>query len=493
MMYALGLLLSLMFAVQSQAKLKDKRQTHTVCGQFPENTEHYATCTSYGSSKVRIVNNGANLETEISEASEGDLLIIPVNSVGSAYRINAPLKLKKGMGLLAGASGSDGFFHITPSNDFSIGSDPVYCAMVLGENSRVTGVAMNAGTFSGPAVTYMNGLTVEKVLIYSQGISSYTMTASKLYGRPGMKAAFWGNNAINRTDVTGGTVHKIGRSWLDNGGADYAALISTASHASNPEEVDLKHLVIRNSALASGSSVQRGLYVQNAAGQIEHNYFSSDDSSINTGQNRYQLTLDSLLDPRKNKQATIAENYFHTHRQLIQEKDTAIQFLEAEGESLEVEVFANQFTETLIASGGNSFGVGSKIDIKEVYTAKPLPFELTEDEFFKNTAMPVIFPRGGVCFAPLFALDNLNRTQSEIGSNGWAELCGSSLKRSAFNLDEAFTGTQCPESDCSYGGYIGSLVFSLTGNVVQTVYGIVVTSLFVRLYRLKKGLMSDTE
>ena len=91
-------------------------------------------------------------------------------------------------------------------------------------------------------------------------------------------------------------------------------MIATADYPANPIEVDLKHLVVKATDIDSATEIQRGLWVKNARGEVEHDYFFMDDTPLENGQSRILLTLENMIDPARGSMPTIAENYYHSPR-----------------------------------------------------------------------------------------------------------------------------------------------------------------------------------
>ena len=408
-------------------------QVSSHCSQYDRLSEHYKTCAAYDKSKVKELTGKINLNTSIDEAAEGQLLIIPASDKSTPYLLSEPIKLKKNMGLLSTGKGSKGFFHVAPAAHFTIGDNPVYYLLQLAEGNRITGLGVDAQLFNATAVKTLNTLSVDKVLVYSLNVNQFTLNWISLFGRTGLKATFWANGKNGQN----GAMNKVQRSWLESAGADNTAIFKGSDEAKNPQEVNLKHLIVRVSGV-SGSDRQRGLWLAGVKGEVEHNYLFFDNSSGN--QKRTLLTLDSLTDPRPGHTPTVTENYFYSPNDTLQKKDSALQFLQSSEKELNVSVFSNAYTNNMSIASDNNPNAGKYVLRMENYRVEPLPYTPAWKQFFDETSDETIWPRGGVCFAPLYVTKNLNKTIHNVGSDAWKQLCGLGVKDHEFGLAYEYTG-----------------------------------------------------
>ena len=233
------------------------------CSKYGHLTEHYKTCKAYDKSKVKVLSDVTDLTTTVNNAAEGELLIIPARDKNNPYLLTAPLVLKKGMGLLSKGKGSQGFFHIAPDLHFSIGDDTVYSLVKMAENSNLTGLGIDARTFSAAAIKTLKNLSVEKTLVNARDIKQFTLTWASLFGRTGLKSTICADN--ENSGNTEGGVQKIGRSWLQSNGAENLAIFSGSSET--PQEVNLKHLMAITSGKPTSTNYQRGLWLKKCKGR----------------------------------------------------------------------------------------------------------------------------------------------------------------------------------------------------------------------------------
>lgn len=406
------------------------------CSKYNHLTEHYKTCKAYDKSKIKVLSSVTDLTTTVNNAKEGELLIIPASDKNNPYLLTAPLVLKKGMGLLSTGKGSQGFFHIAPGSHFSIGDDTVYSLVKMAEDSTATGLGIDARTFSPAAIKNLKSLTVDKTLVHAKSIKQSTLTWSSLFGRTGLKSTVWADN--EGSDSTEGGVHKISRSWLDSNGAENVAIFTGTGSSKSPQEVNLKHLTAITSGTPTGTDRQRGLWLKNVKGKIEHNYLILFATTGN--QKRRSLVLDGLTDSSKGKMPTIAENYFYSISKELSQNDSALQLLQSSGHPLKVHIFANAFTSNMLITSDNSPDAGKLVQRQENYRMYPLKTTPNWENFFDETNDITMWPRGGTCFTPLFSLTDLNRTMTETGNNAWSELCGQGIKDPDFGLSYEYEG-----------------------------------------------------
>ena len=404
------------------------------CSKYNHLTEHYKTCKAYDKSKIKVLSGVTDLTTTVNNTNEGELLIIPARDKDNPYLLTAPLVLKKGMGLLSTGKGSQGFFHIAPGSDFSIGDDTVYNLMTMAENSTVTGLGIDARTFSATAIKTLKNLLVEKTLVNASGINQFTLTWASLFGRTGLKSTICADNESSGN--TEGGVQKIGRSWLQSNGAENLAIFSGSSET--PQEVNLKHLMAITSGTPISTDHQCGVKLKNVKGEFEHNYVFL--FATNGNQKRCSLVLDGLTDSSKGKMPTIAENYFYSISRELNQNDSALQLLQSSGHPLEVQISANSFTNNMLIASDNSIDAGKLVQRLENYQMQPLKTTPTWKDFFDETSNITTWPRGGTCFTPLFTVTDLNHTITETGNNAWTELCGQGIKDSDFGLSYKYEG-----------------------------------------------------
>ena len=453
------------------------------CSKYGHLTEHYKTCKAYDKSKVKVLSGVTDLTATVNNAKEGELLIIPARDKNNPYLLTAPLVLKKGMGLLSKGKGSQGFFHIAPGLHFSIGDDTVYSLVKMAENSNLTGLGIDARTFSPAAIKTLKNLSVEKTLVNAHDIKQFTLTWASLFGRTGLKSTICADN--ENSGNTEGGVQKIGRSWLQSNGAENLAIFSGSSET--PQEVNLKHLMAITSGKPTSTNYQRGLWLKNVKGEIEHNYLFL-FPTVGT-QKRTILVLDGLKDSGKGKMPTVAENYFHSRSESLIQSDSALQLLQSSGHSLEVQIFANAFTNNMLITSDNSPDAGKLVQRQENYRMQPLKTTPAWEDFFDETSDITMWPRGGTCFTPLFSVTGLNHTIMETGNNAWTQLCGQGIKDTDFNLSYGYEG----DNYSDLMARIKQLESDVTTYKTTTISGFTVTSVLVigaaamKLHSWRKG------
>ncbi|MET4692740.1 hypothetical protein [Endozoicomonas lisbonensis] len=408
------------------------------CSKYNHLSEHYKTCKAYDKDKVKVLSGITDLSATVNSAKEGELLIIPARDTNNPYLLTAPLTLKEGMGLLSTGKGSQGFFHIAPGLHFSIGDDTVYSLMKMAEGSTVTGLGIDARRFSSTEIKTLKNLSVEKTLVHAKGIKQFTLTWSSLFGRAGLKSTVWADNEGSSSAESG--VHKIGRSWLDSNGAENIAIFAGAGAGASesPQEVNLKHLMAITSGTPTNSDHQYGLWLKNVKGEVEHNYLFMPAST--GSQKRTFLALDGLTDPTKGKQPTVAENYFYSKNKDLTQNDSALQLLQSSDHHLNVHIFANGITNNMLITSDNSPNAGKLVLREENYRMHPLKTTPSWEKFFDETNDITMWPRGGTCFTPLFAVTDLNQTMTDTGNDAWQELCGQGIKDHDFGLTYDYEG-----------------------------------------------------
>ena len=349
------------------------------CSNYNKLSEHYKTCKAYDQSKVKVLSDITDLTAEVDKAKEGELLIIPAMDRETPYELTGPLVLKKGMGLLSTGKGSQGFFHITPGLHFSIGTQTVYDLVEMAEDSTVTGLGIDARTFSNAAIKTLKDLSVQKTLVHAEGIKQFTLTWTSLFGRRGLQSTVWANNESS----TEAGVHKINRSWLESNGADNVAIFVGAGSPEVSQEVNLKHLMAVTSGTTASTDQQRGLWLKAVKGEIEHNYLFLGKSTGN--QKRTILVLDGLNDSGKGSTPTVAENYFYSPSENLIQNDIAFQFLQSTHDHVKVEIVANGITNTMLIASNNSPDAGKLVYRHENYRMHPLKTTPSWEMFFDET------------------------------------------------------------------------------------------------------------
>ncbi len=130
--------------------------------------------------------------------------------------------------------------------------------------------------------------------------------------------------------------------------------------------------------------------------QSEHNYFQLETSS--TSKTRVLMVLEDLYDPAQASMPGITENHFYSPHRTKRDTDEGIQFIQGTGKFLEVNIFANSFTNNLqFGSFANNPSVGPGVRLAENYKQSPLDYTPSWQEFFGATNSVDTFPRAGTC------------------------------------------------------------------------------------------------
>ena len=427
---------------------------HPYCSNFSASSEHRITCESYDSSQVVVLEAGQDLKDSTDSLQAGQLLIVPPQS----YQLSSPIKLKDGAGIMSGAEGLDGFLTLDWAIGFSIGNDPVYCLISLGEGSRLTGINIDASRLTVSNARYfIEKGDLSRTLVYSTGSSGFTISWSSFTGRTGMDAPLLIKNADNRTIVTGGTNHTIRRTWIETNGSTHGILLDTArvGNPANKENVDLTHLAIKLSNFPQSQVHQGGIHINNGCGNVRQNYFIFDDSPLYDDQSRIGLSLENVDGTQ------VIGNIFYSQEKHRQLNDAAFGFFESAGVTLNTSIYGNALSDRLSVGSPTNTATGTGIDTESVFRQVGVPFFLTREDFFRNfmqeippslsdtTASSVAMPRAGACVAPMYALQNLTATEEVTDGDEdlWHHLCGLEVERSEYNLPLVFTPASCPDKE----------------------------------------------
>ena len=350
-----------------------------------------------------------DLNSEVDNAEAGQLLIIPATTVGNPYRLAKPLKLKQGVGVLPDRSGVEGFFEIAPASSFTIGEDPVFCLMLLGENSYVIGLKSDArNAFEGGTFDANNELRFnqqdEKIraLVYATGISGFKLSWADLTGRFGMDSVVLANNAADRSNVAGGTFHKVEHSWIETSGATHAVKIETAevSDPDKKENVEVAHNVLLVNGMSDETTKERAIHAKNGCGEIEHNDIRFDDRVHRLSKVRVGVALEAV------DGTVVKENAFFSAQPEARDNDFIFELLNGDNAMLRAELSFNARTDRANLWTGNVDGSGVKRD--DIYRQISLPYFQTKEEFFRRGA------RAGISLTPLYLVRDLDATQIHI-------------------------------------------------------------------------------
>ena len=434
-------------------------ESHPYCRNFSANSEHLTTCTAYDSDKVVVAQPGEDWRPKADNLQAGQLLIVPPQS----YALSSPIKLPSGAGIMSGAEGLEGFLTLDWASDFSIGSDPVYCLIALGEGSRLTGIDIDSSRLSDRNERYFNEQSaLSRGLIYSTGHSSFTISWSSFIGRPEMDAPVLIRNADNRSNVTGGTFHTIRRTWIEGNGSTHAVILDTArvTDSDKKENVSLTQVTLKLNNMPTLLEQQVGVHIKNGCGEVRQNYFIFDDKPQFNDQNRTGLRLEDV-DGTK-----VMGNIFYSQEAQKRENDVAFAFLESPGVTMNTTVTGNSLSDNINVAFSENTASGLGINTEQsVYRQKGIPFFLTRENFFRQVTMTippslsstlassVAMPQSGACVAPMYALQNLSATQGFTDEDDiWHHACGLEVDRNEFNLPMTFkqkTCTTCEKNDVS--------------------------------------------
>ncbi|MGI9274103.1 MAG: hypothetical protein ACR2PT_04485 [Endozoicomonas sp.] len=399
-----------------------------VCARFypDKGSEHRKTCDVYKDRTIKFLAPGEDLSQEVENAGEGTLIIIPAATgpnpgpIPNRYLLKKPLKLKKGMGLLAAPGGAQGFFEIAPDSDFSIGDDPVFCLLALGEGSHVVGLRSDArnesegGSFGAATQLHFNQQDEKpRTVIYTTGINGFRVSWADLTGRFGMDSVVLANNADNRTDVIGGTFHKVVHSWIESSGALHNVQIATAkvSDPARKENVEIAHNVLYVNGASDDTLKERAVHVINGCGEVQHNDIRFDGRIPSLSKVRVAVALEAV------DGTVVKENAVLSAQQEARDNDFIFELLDRGSAKLRAELFFNARTDKAQLWTGNVDGSGVKRD--DIYRQISLPYFQTKDQFFSRGA------RAGVSLAPLYLVQDLNGMQTYInGTDASAYMAG---------------------------------------------------------------------
>ncbi|MRI32417.1 hypothetical protein EOPP23_05390 [Endozoicomonas sp. OPT23] len=419
------------------------------CTHYSPGSEHRILCDQYDASNVIEVPENSNLTEFVNSTDTGKLLIIPASQRDNPYPLAGPLKLASGTSLLAGNDGVSGFFDLGWAADFSIGTDPVYCMISLGEGSTVTGVRIDDSNMSPENQLYFNQQGDKiKAYIYSNGKSRFKVSWGSFITPLKLDGAIYADNDIHRTNIVGNTDHIARYNWIESRGASHGIRIATAKTTDSglTENVRVSNNVIQLSKLPDDSFLQTAVHTKNGCGSIHDNTIVFGNDILTTSQFRKGIVLENQATPEVSGFAMISQSV-NPHSQ-----DSGFEFLQSEGKTLRARLSSGSIDSRIQTTPTTFSGKGILIgDIRQ--SDKPV-FTQTESEFFSQS-----FPQAGTCPVPASSLWGFESSTSDNEDTLRNAFCGLRLTRTDFQFSESYSADISNSSNCSSNsGLIGGLV-----------------------------------
>ena len=433
-----------------------------LCNRYSKQSEHYKTCAKYEATNVKELTPNAVLSEEVDNASAGQLLIVPATPFDdSAHRLSAPIKLKPRMGLLAASEGVDGFFNLGWQPDFNIGTDPVYCLILMNDDTNITGVRIDANTMTSINTLHFNQSRASlKTLIYATGDSSINLSWSSLTGRQGMNGNLW----VNADQSDNNTTFRVNTNWIDTDGAKHGLYLSGNKTTDDLKaaQMDVQNNVVILNNLDSDTDKQVGLHTRYTGGHSRQNtyVFRDDDLFLST-----QRTAQVLEDSNSLK---VSQNFMISEVPKHRSSDSAYEFIESSQRALRALLFGDILSDKIETATVDASGLG--ILLQGMSRDSSSSFNLTETGFFSNP-----LAQAGNCQVPRYILSNPTGGSGMLVDSEQPS-CGMRLTREDFDLPMEYTNASSSQPGSNDNSYLTAIVFSwtITGAVISLnmIYGV---------------------
>ncbi len=377
------------------------------CNRYSLGSEHRKVCDQYEGQNVIEMSSNDIINDIVDSADTNKLIIIPTTARNNPFRLTKPLKLASGTSLLADNDGPNGFFDLGWAGDFSIGDDPIYCLIVLGEGSSVTGVRIDSTNMTPANERQYNQFDVQtRAYIYSRGNSGFKVSWASFATPLGLDGAIYADNDLDRNNIAGNTNHIVRYTWIENNGARHGIRIATANTSDSNliENVEINNNVIKLNRFPNSISSQTGIHTKNGSGSIKSNTIIFGDYSPITSQQRNGITLENQATP------TVSGFTMISQSNLPYIGDSAFKFLESDEETLRAYIFSGSIDEKIPPVAATSSGKGILLgDIPQVI--EPV-FTQTEEQFF-NQSSPFAdtCPTNPYCSGQLLTRNNFMFTE----------------------------------------------------------------------------------
>jgi hypothetical protein len=433
--------------IKSYAEIKED-SIHPYCYNYNKKSYFFVTCSVYDKTKVKILNEKDDINEAVDNSEPNELLIIPYNSKNKPYKIKKALNLKIGVGLLSNKENK--FFYIIPSEKFLLDEDVYFSMVKLQGNNKLTGLAIDTRDYNQELISNIKNMYVYTTAIYSNSDKASLISWCSLHGSDYINTLIYFNPKLKTTGI-----NRIEHSWIETSGS--LSGISTMYDKLESSQVNSLVLFIANSAMvvSTGTTSSQFKVVAlgcdtNTATAIENNYFilKKTNSAI---QPRILLYIEAnkvsvdRLNPYYNY---IRSNYFYSEQKLFRELDYAIRLGADTDDDISAMISSNMITDNINTDivSPNEF-IGSKIFINGNSKSLPLRMAPSWNEFFSNSLLGF---SSGVCNAPLYAVNNLTRSEklNLTGMPSYNYLCGLPLLRKNFSIPEEFHPNHQGNSKC---------------------------------------------
>ena len=435
-----------------------QRYYSNVCEQKYSGNEHMLdVCNSFTANEIRCIRGEQNLNLIVDAASENTLLIIERESMPQS----APVKLTGRQSILPADASRD--FKLIPASYYDTTGDPVFCQIKVGDGGSLGGFKADATTLSGVSDFNVSLQNPDKpvTLVYTHGASEFQIIRAQLKGAPGMDYVVWANNDVDRTDVAGGTYHRLVHSYIEANGASNAVSLElpVVEDSDNKELVYVENNMITTGGTYPAQGTPKALNIENGCGNVSRNHLSfADNTELESSQIRHLLFMKNV------DGTTVSNTVFHSGQAEFREGDQLVNLHTTKEGAFTAHFNNNLGTGKATAVSGN---------VEQVYGSftnnlitMNLPDLLTADDFFQGGAL-----------AGVWLIDRHTEQRNVMP-----------VEQASWNNSISFTSRNaiCPEN--SGGKYSTSSIASYVFNGIQGVANILlvaaVTHLCIRHQKL---------